>query len=37
LRKTFAFLTILILAPHLRALTVGEQYLFAAANQARAA
>jgi hypothetical protein len=36
LRKTFAFLTILILAPHLRALTVGEQYLFAAANQARA-
>jgi uncharacterized protein YkwD len=36
LKKTFAFLTILLLAPHLRALTVAEQYLFAAANQARA-
>ncbi len=36
LRKTFALLTILLVAPHLRALTVAEQYLYAAANQARA-
>lgn len=36
LRKSFALLTILLVAPHLRAQTVAEQYLYAAANQARA-
>jgi len=36
LRKTFALLAIGLLAPHLRAQTVAEQYLYAAANQARA-
>lgn len=36
LKKAFALSAILLLVPHLRALTVAEQYLFAAANQARA-
>ncbi len=36
LKKTFSLFAILLVVPPLRALTVAEQYLFAAANQARA-
>ncbi|MEI9977695.1 MAG: CAP domain-containing protein [Edaphobacter sp.] len=36
LKQSFALFTILLLASHLHALTVAEQYLYAAANQARA-